>query len=378
MLPKLYDSFATETADGPQDFLGTITHCTKCLVTEVRNGEYTLELETTTNDPTAEALLSQTIIGAKPNPADPVQYFEVQSSERTLDGKIKVVAKHIKLFLCQLVSEGDLTTTDREIFWTITPQQAYDKLFSDLYIRDTTGFTFTSNIQLHNPFAAGFNNPKSLGAIFGGEDGSMLDVYGGEFYYNNYSIQLLASRGKVTNYSLRYGKNISSAKQSENCTQAYSHIRPWCSVQRTDGKSIHIYSPEYEIPNHECKTKKVLPLDCSDAVQKMTVGTEGQGYNDVKAAITAAAVQYASANGIGKVAVGIEVTTRAELDGMLSLGLCDTVKVILDNFNNLSTTAKITSVTYNSLLERWEKMTVGSISASLADIILDRRRFNLK
>ena len=375
MRPKLYDSFATATAAGPRDFLGTMTHCSSCLVTETTEGEYTAEFETTVNDPTTVNLISQRILGIKPNPADPIQYFEIQDTERSLNGIVKGTAKHVKNFLQQLVSEGDITS-DTELSYTLTPQQIYDKLFNDGYITDQTGYTFYSDILTARPFSLGFNDPKTLGAIFGGEEGSLRDVFGGEYHYNNYAVQFLSSRGREAQYALRYGKNIESAKQSESCAQTYSHIRPWGSVSRTDGRYVHIFADEFAISGTECKTKKVLILDSSDAVQKITVGTEGQHYNDAKAAMTAYAQQYAAANSLGKVAVTIDVTARSDLDGMLSLGLCDRVKVILDNFGT-TTRAKITSVTYNALLERWEKMTVGSIPATLADIILDKRRFNI-
>lgn len=376
MIPRLYDSFATATAAGASGFIAPTTHCTKCLVTENIGGEYTLDFETTVNDPAAPALISQRILSAKPNPSDPVQFFEIQSTERTLNGRIRASAKHVKNFACQLTSEGDISSTDHEITYTLTPQQIYNKLFSDGYITDQTGFSFASDIQTALPFALGFNSPCSLGDIFGGKEGSMRDVFGGEFKFDNYQISLLTRRGRASRYALRYGENIADASQTEDISQCFSHIRPWGVVSRTDGKSVGIFAPEYPIPQNECRTKKVLPLDCSDALQKMQVGTEGQGYAEAIAALTAYAAQYAAANGIGKVAVGILVTTRSELDGMLTLGLCDTVKVILDNFG-VTTTAKITSVTYNTLLERWEKMTVGKIPASLADIIIDKRRFNL-
>ena len=376
MLPRLYDSFAVAAATGPQDFIGTITKASKVLVTETAEGAYTLELETSVNDPTAESLISQRIVGVKPNPTDPVQYFELQSSKRLLGGKIKATAKHIKKYFCQLVSEGDITATDVEYSYTLTPQQIIDKLYSDGYITDVTGFSFTSDITAALPFSAGFNYPMTMGGILGGEEGSLRDVFGGEYHYDNYSVEFLASRGKAVNYKIRYGKNIESANQCEDSSQTYSHILPWGSVARTDGKNIHLFSSVVEIPNNECRKKRVLILDCSDAVQKMSVGTEGQHYTEVKAALTAYALQYAAVNRVGKIDVGIEITTRAELDGMLGIGLCDTVKVVLDNFG-ITTQAKITSVTYDALLERWEKMTVGRIPASLADIIHDKRRFNL-
>ena len=380
VIPKLYESFDTgNTAAGARGFLGSITHCRKCLATEVRNEENILELETTVNDPVAKLLLSQKIIGAKANPHDPIQHFVIQRTERTLYGTVKVKAKHVKEFACQLVSEGDITAVDVINTYSLTPAGVWNQLFHNHpvpYIPDECPFTFYSDIDTVANFYLGFNYPKKLGAILGGEEGSIRDMYPGEYHYDNYNISYLASRGKTTGYKIKYGQNISSAKQIEDSSQTYSHILPYCSVSRTDGKYIYLYSPLYEIPNSDSKTKKVLPLDCSDMTSEFQVGTTGQHYNEVYAVMTNYAARYASANGTGKVDVSIDVTTRAELDAMQQLGLCDTVKVELDDFG-FTTTAKITSATYNTLLERWEKMTVGTAPVTLADIILNKRRYNL-
>lgn len=96
MLPKLYDELTTSASGYSKTFLGTINHCTKCKVTEVRNGSYTLSLETTVNDDCAGMLTSQKIIGVKANPFDSDQLFEIQRTERGTDGIIKVEGKHVK------------------------------------------------------------------------------------------------------------------------------------------------------------------------------------------------------------------------------------------------------------------------------------------
>ena len=376
MIPKLYDSFGYQTASGARDFLRKITHCTKCYVTESTDGEYTLDLETTVNDPAAPILLSQRIIAIKPNPHDPIQHFEIQSTERSTDGIIKLSAKHVKNFVCQLVSEGDIDHIGPATTYNLTPQGVWNKLFNDGYITSSCPFTFTSDITAKADCYLGFNEPVTLGDILGGADGSMLDMFGGEFYYNNYAINFRESRGNNTNYSLRYGKNITNAKQQENCLQAYSHILPYGTVVAPGGASTRLMASLYAIPNNECKTMKVLPLDCSEAVEGFEVGQAGAHYAEARALMTSFAARYASNNNIGKVEVSIDVTARADLDSMQQLGLCDTVKVVLDEFGT-TTRAKITSVTYDALLERWVKMTVGTSSLKLADIILDRRRFNI-
>lgn len=381
MIPRLYDSFDIVNANGAKSFIGTISHCRKCLVKEVRNGEYTLDLETTALDPTADYLISQRIIGAKANPKDPIQYFVIDRTERNLNGIVKASAKHVKEFACQFVSEGDVGRTDIPTTYNLTPTGVWNKLFAigggTPYITDTCPFTFFSDITTNVDFALGFNSPVTLGMILGGAEGSILDMFsGGEYKYDNYSISFLSSRGKTSGYTLRYGQNISTAKQVEDSAQAYSHILPYCSVSREDGQYIFLFSPLYEIPNNECRTKRVFVLDCSEAAEGYQVGMTGEHWTDVQTAITNFAARYANANGIGKVDVSIEVTTRAELDAMLQLGLCDKVKVVLDDFG-LTTTAKITSVTYNAIMERWEKMAVGTAAVTLADLILNKRRYNL-
>lgn len=104
MLPKLYDELTTRTSGYSKTFLGTLNHCTKCKVKEVRNGSYTLSLETTINDDCADILTSQKIISVKANPFDGDQLFEIQRTERSTNGIIKVEAKHVKNLCCQICS----------------------------------------------------------------------------------------------------------------------------------------------------------------------------------------------------------------------------------------------------------------------------------
>ena len=108
MLPKLYDEFLMTNGGFGKNFLGTLTGCTKCHVREVRNGAYTVSLETTVNDDCAALLVPQKFIAVKPNPSDNIQYFEVQRVERTADGRIKAEAKHVKNLCFQICSEGDV------------------------------------------------------------------------------------------------------------------------------------------------------------------------------------------------------------------------------------------------------------------------------
>lgn len=366
MIPKLYNEFSTNSNQYGIQFLGSISHCTKCKVTEVRNGAYTLALETTVNDVCAGSLTSQKIIAVKPNPFDPVQYFEIQKTERGLDGIIKVEAKHVKNFCFQLCTINGISPGHYE---TGTPAQLWEILLRD-YISTSTPFSFSSDITASKNFYLGMSESETLGNILGGKEGSFLDTFGGEFHWNNYQISLLSSRGSNKNYQIRYGVNISDRKQTESCENTYTHVLPYGKVSNGDTK-VNITAPLYAIPNSQSHYTKVFMLNCTDLLESYEVGSQGAGYSECWAAMTAYAQNYAANNDLGKLLVSIDVTLRAALDEMTQIGLCDTVKVVLDDLGN-SVTAKITEAVYDVLLERWDKLVIGNIRPTVADMILGK------
>jgi len=377
MFPKLYDEVQKTGGQFTYRYLGTLTNCLKCEVTEVRNGTYTLSLETTVNDECANLILSQRMIGVKPNPTDNMQFFEIQKTERTLDGIIKAEAKHIKCLCFAICTDGDNATPEEPIIYNGTAQGTWNEIVTD-YISSTVPFSFTSNIGTVADFKLGLTISETLGNILGGKEGSFLDVYGGEYKWDNFNIYLYASRGVNRNYKIKYGQNISDASQTESCENVYSHILPYALISTSRSSKVSISAPLVAIPNSSSVYQKVYNLDCTELLDPYVYGPTTQAgtitLQQAQAMMTAYALQYASINGLGNLNINIDVTLRAELDEMSQIGLCDTIKVILDPFGT-SATAKITSVTYDALLERWNKIVIGSPKITVADLILDKRRF---
>lgn len=376
MLPKLYEEFTYTGSEYRYSYLGTLTNCLKCEVTEVRNGAYTLSLETTVNDDCADLILSQRMIGIKPNPFDNMQFFEIQKTERTLDGIIKAEAKHVKCLCFAICTNGDSATPEDPIIYHGTAQQTWNELVNN-NISGTVPFSFSSNISTAADFKTGLTISESLGNILGGKEGSFLDVFGGEFKWDNFNIYLYASRGVNRNYKIKYGQNISDASQTEASDNTYSHILPYAWIS-TGSAKISISAPLVAIPNSSSIYQKVFSLDCTELLDPYVYGPTTQAgtitLRQAQAMMTAYALQYASINDLGNLDLNIDVTLRAELDEMNQIGLCDTVKVILDLFGTTAT-AKVTSVTYDALLERWNKIEIGSPKITMADLILNKRRF---
>ena len=377
MIPQLYGTLSLSNGSYSVYPKGLLTHCSKCEVKEVRNGSYTLNLITNVNEECIDDILSQRIIGAKPNPTDPIQYFEIQKTTRSIDGKIKVEAKHVNNLCYQICSEGDTYPTDTTITYTGTPKEVWDRLV-DQYIIDPVPFYFNSAISSQKACYLGFNEAVTLGDIMGGREGSFIDMWSGsEYHWDNFHCTLLASRGTNTHYKLKYWKNISSADQSESCLSTYSHILPY-GIATFGEIRKNFTADRIAIPNTESVMNKTFLLDCTSVLDSypITVGNWST-YVAARNAMMEYAQNYANVNGIGNIEVNIKIDFRGTLDEMSQIGLCDKVDIVLDNFGT-TVTAKIVEATYDVLLERWQKLVVGQPTITMADLLLNKRRFNLR
>ncbi len=372
MRPLLYSELTLSGGSYGKRLIGVLNRCTKCKVRETRAGVYTLSMETTVNEEFASQLLSQRIIGIKPNPFDSIQLFEIQKTGRK-GNRITAEAKHVKNLCFQFCSEGDVSYEGEEEYFNGTPLEVWNEIITNRVSGGRVPFTFTSDITTKADFYLGLAQAEKLGNILGGKEGSFTDMWSGEYHWDNFNISFLRSRGSVKSYRLRYGQNISSADQTESCEATYSHILPYGYVAY-GGKRIHLTAPRYAIPGSQSVYEKTFMLDCTEALSGYEISTVPPDYTAARAAMTAYAQTYAQTNALGEISAGIKVDLRAALDDMKQLGLCDTITVILDNFGTQAK-AKITDVTYDALLERWDKIVIGNPTIEMADLILNKRRF---
>jgi hypothetical protein len=107
--------------------------------------------------------------------------------------------------------------------------------------------------------------------------------------------------------------------------------------------------------------------------------TEAQIEALLKAAMLTAAQSYISDNRIGIPDVSIDVEyinlgdteEYSDISGIFSqAALCDTVEVTFERLG-ISTTAKIVKTEYNTLLERYERVTIGTIRPTLGGTIAE-------
>lgn len=371
MLPILYPSNTSTNGFFENNGLGFFNRCTKCNVAEERNGIYELEMSVLPSDRLAKTSVCGMFVKAKPNPFDDPQLFEIYSMSVNRD-KIDIQAQHIHYFLNTNV------TTEPPAKFTGTPSEVWNA--AQIYFALDNPFTFTSNITSSNTILPGNKRNISASEFLSGLDGSVLDVFGGEYYYDNFSVSLLQRRGTDTGIALRYGSNISSKQQGSSNQTVYSHIMPYAVVKtkdlRNDSEGQMYINLNYaiELAYSTLTYKKALLYDFTDRMKDVTLNVISAGQyenlSDVKTRLKQETMNYINKNGaaLTQISTNIQVDLTETLSGLQGCKLCDTVLIDLDG-NGTKSRAKIIKTVYDVLGERYTKIELGQPRKTIADMI---------
>lgn len=359
MLPLLYKTTSRTISTGSMQYLGRITDCKSCVVTETLNGDYLLTAEVKATDALYSTITVQQFLQVKSNPFDAPQFFEIYEIELTADGNLSIKAKHIKhCAYNNLMSAGYYNDNTG-----YTPAEIWQKA-SELPVFDNN-FVFSSDItDTVAYFEIGLQKIGTFGEFFE----ELSSNFSGEYHYNNFNVEFLKSRGSKKNYALRWGVNISSLSQTLSTEDIKSHVIAAATVHDTyNDHDMQLMCEPYEIVGQQSKTNKLLLIDASDLVSDITVNSHtGENYEFVKNACRVAATTHYKDSEPASIKVNITVDFRAELDEMKEIGLADTIDVVIDSEGNKAT-AKVAKVEFDCLLERWNKIELGTIKTKLSD-----------
>ena len=382
MLPLLYKSKSKILSANTFELLGRMTDIVSGKVTEERNGDYLLEMELSTTDRCADLLDTQYFIKAKPNPTDEPQYFEIYDLQYKDKKSITVKAKHIKHnlynnFLVETYNQTGVVHTPSEWWYLLCTGQA-EGLQTQMTLWEHH-FSFTSDITSKASMTLGFCTPCTLGDFMGGADGSLVDVFGGEYKYNNFDVALLQSRGTATNYHLRWGSNISSLTQTLNSDNICSHVAAYATCHDTySNNSFVLCSDPQELRTHSSKLTKIKAVDVSDGGSVDISDKTGYWNFNAKTGenkafliqvlnIQAQMLRASLVSTNGAPTLNIKVDYPPTLAEMLNLHLCDTVYIDTEND---SLKAKIVKTDYDFVLERWNSIELGTPKTKLSDYIV--------
>lgn len=347
--PRYYDGTTGLQGNG----VGVLRDCISCTVTEERNGSYELEMVYPITGQHYSSIKLRGLIKAKPNPYSVEQLFRVYEISRPINGRVTVYAQHISYDLSGVpVSPctGDRAST---ALAALAQAAAVDM-----------PFTLWTDLNTAADFAV--TEPSSLRRMLGGVEGSILDVYGGEYEWDNYTVKLHSHRGSDRGVTIRYGKNLVDLKQEENCAEVYTGVYPYVK----NGDDTLLQLPEKVVyADGSYDYKRILTLDLSDKF-------DDEDNPATVAGLREAAKEYMSANSIGKPTVSLTVSfaqleQTEEYKGMALLervGLCDIVHVIFAKLG-VTADAKCIKTAYNVLLGRYDSVELGDARSTLADTV---------
>lgn len=340
MIPILYSPTTTSFTTGG---IGKLIDAGSCVVTEERNGSYELEMTYPITGHLYDEIKQRSIIFAKPSPAQSEQPFRVYRITKPLNKVVTIYAAHISY---------DLSGIPVKNFTSQSVQAALTALTTSSVISNP--FTFWSDKT--NSGVMEIETPTPCRTILS----NILDVYGGEYEFDKYTVKLHSLRGFDNGVSIKYGKNLTDLEQDENCSNVYTGVLPyWTGNDTTVSGSVVNAPGTYDFT-------RILPVDFTRDFEEQPSTTQ----------LNNAATNYISANNIGIPEVNLTVSFvhLNQTEEYKNLGiferveLGDSIKVEFAAMG-VSSTARCVKTVYNTLLERYDNVELGEVKKGLADTI---------
>ena len=344
MIPILYESTATQFNTFG---IGHLADAVSPHIVEERNGEFFLEMQYPVDGRHYEEIGMRSIILAKPNPQQPPQPFRVYKITKPINGIVSIFAYHLRY---------DLAGIPVAPFTATSLSDALSKMVSNRLIQSPFYFSTdkSSGLDMQS------RTPCSTLSLMGGQAGSLLDVYGGEYQYNGFEVSLLNARGADHGVVIRYGVDLIDLQQEENCSSCYTGVLCfWLAMEGDEVVSGTIQSAgtfDYS---------RVLVVDRSDKYEDAP--TVDQLNND--------AANYINANHVGvpKVSLTVSFANLEQVEEYKSIrqsiALCDYVTVQFEKLG-VSAVAKVIRTDYDVLNEKYISVSIGESRTSLADTIV--------
>lgn len=356
MIPILYKADATNFASYG---IGALPDTISCEVTEERNGAYECVVKYPVTGMNYSEIKRERIIKAKPSDTGSPQAFRIYRVTTPINGIVKIYAQHISYDLAAIATPQWESTP-------ITPQLAIEEVFDNALTPHR--FTFQTDYTEAKAFAV--SKPKSLRAVLGGEEGSVLSLWGGEFEWDNFKVIHHQGRGHNNGVVIEYGKNLTKFEHDSDISDVYTDLLPYAVTEDEDGNETVITLAEQilQIGKTTLSQRKTLIKDFTDSFDIDAVITEDL--------LREKAQKYLENNPLGMETPTLTISFEAlwkqpEYAAVLErVALCDTVTVRHSELG-ISEHVKVIKTVYDTLAEKYVSITLGSAKASLLSTISD-------
>ncbi|MFP7306897.1 phage tail spike protein [Enterococcus faecalis] len=342
---------------GEKDFttngLGRLIDATRCEITEEANGKYELEMDYPAISRFSDYFENGYQIKVKPNDLEEYHIFEIkQTFKDTFTNSIVIYAQSRTYKLgnrqVRLVTVDNRNGSEAMKLIEQNMDEPCDiKLHSDINTASSTIF-----------------EARNVLNCIAGEQGSLLQYWGGEIKREPFKLSLLRRRGRDNVGTVRYGKDLKGLTIKFDWQSIVTKVLPFAELQSgADGTSQRIYG-------NAVKSEYITKYP--DVYAQYVQFTEDQGVKDLSSLNKVAGKYFTTLYpGSDKPKVSIELEIEKLTDSeeakefakMRNYNLFDTFTVY-HKFYDIDIQTKVTGIVYDALAEKTIKITAGDIQVA--------------
>lgn len=351
MFPILYEK---NESDFTTLGLGILTDCTQCDTNEVVNDKNEATFSYPLSGRLYEKITPDRIVKVKANEYQQPQLFRIYRSSKPINGIVKFYCQHISYDLNMLIVQpfGDLLN--------VNATTALNRVLENTVYEHN--FTAESDIAGTKNIVSSI--PQSVRKWLGTDDGAILNLYGGEYEFDNFIIRLKQNRGSNKGVRIAYGKNLKSITADTDIQGTYTSIYPYAID--SSGNYIELSEKIIELSNaSQYGEKRTLTLDVSNMFEKGEIITPSK--------IQAKALQYVNENGIDQISQNIKVDfvhlwQSKEYESVAALERVNLGDFVTIEYRELgvNATAEVISYQYDCLNERYTQLELGDAKPNMA------------
>ena len=347
--------------------LGEISDAYKVTVTRERNGNYDLYIKYPVNGHFASVFKEEMKIKSDAGRRTKWQTFEINRIVKNSSEHIEIYARHISMRTSDIALKPIVKASN------ITAEAAL-RLWKDNLVGDDV-FDVSSDIQTTGNISWEVDKVGSARKALGGVSGSILDVFGGEYEFDNNLIILHKQMGRKAPTVLEYGRNLLSVEEERLLDGNYTSIYPFARyTPSSDGsseesKEVLVTLPEHIIDSSYLRLYAQRRISLVDFSSKFD-----DKHPPTVEKLRALGQSYIKSNNIGAPKISTEVSyvdlsqtlDYQDFGVMEEVELCDIIPLYYPQFDITTTTEKVVKVVYDVYTDSNEEITLGTIGQSLS------------
>lgn len=381
MIPILFDH---DEVDFTSQGLFRLYDAVSCIVTEEENGIYECELKYPIDGDFFDEIYEGRIIGATHDDNGDIQPYEIYKYSAPIDGVVTFYAHHLSYRLRRYIIMPPFHASSCTEAMSMMAAASMNHC----------PFTFWTDVSTTGSFD--IKVPTSIKSILAGDGNTILNTYGyGTFEFDKWAVKFHAQRGADHGVQIRYGKNLTDIKREYDASAVYTAVVPYYYKEDSDGTQHLVTLSGYGVIVHDesavqhvywtnendeiIRDEQGHPIELAPADMLYEVMDLTSYFDEqpTEAALAAAAKAIFEDNqpwipedniSINFVALW-QTPEYEDIAPLEKVSMGDYVHVIHTKLG-ISVLSRVVKTVYNTILDRYDTIELGTITPSLAAAIL--------